>query len=139
MSRIIKTVSLDKESDEIASGISNFSKWVRNKLKEHAQTISLVHTNEELYLKQGICNPLNNPRCSICYPHGVPAIENIRLFNSGKISKETLQELTKNQYDGIIEKPKPIINESEPLDPPMSDKKERRYIRRSLKWIWTFI
>jgi hypothetical protein len=35
MSRIIKTISLDKESDEIASKMGNFSKWVRSQLKAH--------------------------------------------------------------------------------------------------------
>jgi len=139
MSRIIKTISLDKETDEIASKMGNFSKWVRHQLREHNQSISLIHTNKELFLKRGICNPTNNPRCSICYPHGVPDRENIILFNQGKITKETLQERTKNHYDRIIENPEPRIIHFKPLDPPISPIKDRKYIRRSLKWIWSFI
>ena len=136
MSRIIKTVSLDKESDEIASGISNFSKWVRNKLKEEKQQLSSTHTNLELFKKQGICNPSNIPRCLICYPYGKPNSEKIKRFNQGYISKEELQELTKIQYNGVIENIEPTIIEDEPLDPPV---RERKYLRRALKYIWSFI
>lgn len=136
MSRIIKTVSLDKESDEIASGISNFSKWVRNKLKEEKQQLSSTHTNLELFKKTGLCSPHNLPRCTICYAHGKPSLENIKKFNQGYIDKEELLELTKIQYDGIIEIIKPTIIEHEPLDPPM---RERKYLRRALKYIWSFI
>ena len=136
MSRIIKTVSLDKESDEIASGISNFSKWVRNKLKEEKQQLSQTHTNIELFKKTGLCSPHNLPRCMICFPHGKPSQENIKNYNSGYIDKEELLELTKIQYDGVIEIIEPKNEEHEPFTPPM---RERKYIRRSLKWIWSFI
>ena len=136
MYRIIKTVSLDKESDDIASEISNFSKWVRNKLKEEKQQLSKNHTNVDLYQKQGICNPLNVPRCLICYPHGKPSQEYVKSFNQGYISKEELQELTKIQYEGVIEIIEEEKTEKVPLDPP---KRERKYIRRSLSWIWSFI
>lgn len=139
MSRIIKTISLDKESDEIASKMGNFSKWVRNQLKAHAHTISFEHTNKELFLKQGICNPHNSPRCAICYPYGKPNDQNIIAFNSGRISKNKLKDLTRMQYDGVIEKGKPRIIEELPLDPPMSKQKERKYLRRALKYIWSFI
>ena len=60
MSRIIKTVSLDKESDDIASEISNFSKWVRNKLKEEKQQLSKNHTNVDLYQKQVLVHNLQS-------------------------------------------------------------------------------
>ena len=93
MSRIIKTISLDKESDEIASKMGNFSKWVRSQLKAHAHTISFEHTNKELFMKQGICNPNNSPRCAICYPYGKPYSADIKFFNQGLITKERLQEL----------------------------------------------
>lgn len=136
MSRIIKTVSLDKESDEIASGISNFSKWVRNKLKEEKQQLSKTHTNVELFKNTGLCSPHNLPRCLMCFPHGKPSQDNIKKFNTGYINKEELLELTKIQYDGIIEIIKPTIIEDEPLDPIV---KERKYLRRALKYIWSFI
>ena len=133
MSRIIKTVSLDKESDEIASKMGNFSRWVREKLKDHAHTISFEHTNKELFMKQGICNPNNSPRCAICYPYGKPYTSDIKFFNQGLITKERLQELAKIRYEGIIEKPKPIIIEHEPSDLPMSEQKERKYLRQALR------
>ena len=139
MSRIIKTISLDKESDEIASKMGNFSKWVRSQLKAHAHTISFEHTNKELFLKQGICNANNSPRCAICYPYGKPYSADIKYFNQGLITKERLQELAKKRYEGIIEKPKPTIDEQSPLAPLMSKQKERKYIRRTLIWIWSFI
>ena len=136
MSRIIKTVSLDKESDEIASGISNFSKWVRNKLKEEKQMLSHTHTNLELYERTGLCNPTNLPRCTLCFPHGKPTMQNIKKYNQGYIDKKELLELTKIQYGGVIEIIKSTIIEDEPLDPPM---RERKYLRRALKYIWSFI
>lgn len=139
MSRIIKTVSLDKESDEIASKMGNFSKWVRNELKKHAYTISFTHTTPEILEKTGICNPSHSPRCAICFPYGKPYTSDIKFFNQGLITKERLQDLAKIRYEGIIEKPKPTIIDSERLDPPMRPIKERKYIRRALKYIWSFI
>ena len=136
MSRIIKTVSLDKESDEIASGISNFSKWVRNKLKEEKQQLSETHTNVELYRNTGLCSPYNLPRCIICFPYGKPSQENIKKYNMGYIDKQELEEKTKIQYGGAIEIIKPTIIEDEPLPPIV---RERKYLRRALKYIWSFI
>ena len=59
-------------------------------------------------------------------------------ISEDKIPDE-LKLLTKNHYDGVIPIPKTTINDYEPLDPPMRKQKERKYLRRALKYIWSFI
>jgi len=95
MSRIIKTVSLDESSDKLASKIPNFSKWVRNQLKLQDESFQNSHVTLGVYRKKGICNPSASPRCNICFPHGRPQITDIKDFNTGRISSEQLQEITK--------------------------------------------
>tara|TARA_R110002012_G_scaffold225136_1_gene397123 strand:+ start:1716 stop:2135 length:420 start_codon:yes stop_codon:yes gene_type:complete len=139
MSRIIKTISLDKESDEIASKKKNFSAWVRKQLKEESSLVEYNHITRSIFEQKGICNPSSTPRCGICYPYGKPTTKDIRNYNLGLISPDELKLLTKNHYDGVIPIPKTTINDYEPLDPPMRKQKERKYLRRALKYIWSFI
>jgi len=147
MSRIIRTVSLDKRTDELAGQKPNFSAWVRKALEEDYQNVSLIHVTKAIFEKDGICNPTASPRCTICYPYGKPSMELIRKYNSEKgihgigidQARENLLKDTKKHYDGVVVDMKPMIEEKEPLPPPMSKQKERKYIRRSLKWIWSFI
>ena len=111
-------------------------RWYFEPNKEEKQQLSKTHTNVELFKNTGLCSPHNLPRCLMCFPHGKPSQDNIKKFNTGYIDKEELLELTKIQYDGIIEIIKPTIIEDEPLDPIV---KERKYLRRALKYIWSFI
>lgn len=136
MSRIIRTVSLDKKSDELAAKKSNFSAWVRKTLQEEASKVQYYHTNQTLFLDRGICNPSNTPRCGICFPHGKPKTADIQQFNQGIITAEELQDRTKNLYDGVIEIIEPKNEEHEAFTPPV---RERKYLRRALKYIWSFI
>ena len=136
MSRIIRTVSLSPQADEIAAKKSNFSAWVRNKLLEENSKVEYRHITPEIFLQKGICNPSSKIRCGLCYPYGKPMNEDVRLYNTGHINKETLQDRTKNHYGGVIEITETKIQENEPSAPPM---RERKYLRRALKYIWSFI
>ncbi len=136
MSRIIRTVSLSKRTDELASKKSNFSKWVRDQLLLDHQNVSLIHVTKTIFEEKGICNPFADPRCGICYPHGKPKPEDGRLFNTGHISKEVLQERTKNHYDEVIPNINPEIEEDLSLTPHVS---ERKYLRRLIKWLIEWI
>ena len=144
MSRIIRTISLDQRTDELAGKKPNFSAWVRNQLLEDSQNVSLIHVTKAIFEKDGVCNPSGSPRCTICYPYGKPPIELIRKYNSEKgvngigiiAARENLLKDTKKHYDGVVVDMKPMIEEKSPLAPPRS---ERKYITRSLKWIWSFI
>lgn len=136
MSRIIRTVSLSKKTDELASQKGNFSAWVREQLILDHQNVSFLHVTKSIFEEKGICNPFAYPYCGICYPYGKPKAEDGRLYNSGHIDKEVLYERTKNHYDGVI----PIIQETPeekaPLPPP---KREKKYVRRFLKWLIEWI
>jgi len=144
MSRIIRTVSLDKHADELAAKKSNFSAWVRKALEEDYQNVSLIHVTKSIYEINGICNPTASPRCTICYPYGKPSMELIRKYNSEKgvngigiiEARENLLRDTKKHYDGVIVDIKPVIEEKVPLPPP---KREKKYVRRFLKWLIEWI
>ena len=97
LSRIIRTVSLDKSSDEIAAKKPNFSKWVRDQLKLQDVEYQNSHVTLTMFREKGICNPTASPRCNICFPHGRPAREDVREYNMGHISSDELQEITKKK------------------------------------------
>ncbi len=144
MSRIIRTVSLSKKTDELASKKSNFSAWVRNQLLEDSQNVSLIHVTKAIFEKDGVCNPSGSPRCTICYPYGKTPIELIRKYNNEKgihgigiiEARENLLRDTKKHYEGVIVDIKPVIEEKVPLPTP---KREKKYVRRFLKWLIEWI
>jgi len=87
LSRIIRSCSLDRRTDDIAEGIPNFSKWVRGQLiardgqirstaaqarshpKNAKRQIGLGHIDEPIE----ICWPFSKEGCCvICWPDGPP-------------------------------------------------------------------
>ena len=139
MSRIIKTVSLDKKTDAIASQKPNFSAWVRNQLLNEDEDFQNTHVTLSIFREKGICNPSASPRCAICYPHGKPTLPNIKAWNQGLISN--------SQLTNTVE-PKELVgfiatgSEWEHVEEPIAKEpvlRERKYLRRAIKWIWAFI
>jgi len=148
LSRIIRTVSLDISSDEIAAKKPNFSKWVREQLKLQDEEFQNSHVTLSVYREKGICNPSASPRCNICFPHGRPDMVNIREWNLGVLTNQELQDITEKKFNSISRSKTLVITESEefgtiftdgriePL-PPVS--RERKYVRRFLKAVWSWI
>lgn len=170
MSRIIRTVSLTKETDKIAANKPNFSSWVREQLIRDEREVSQTHVTPEIFNRDGLCSPSMSPRCNLCYPKGKPPLELIKKWNElrfaatyyalpdnkGKseypesvrqvkikeavaIIKSDLEKYHSLRQD--IEQPDFAIgdekkNKNEPLDPPL---REKKYLRRALKWIWAYI
>jgi len=88
MSRIIRSCSLDRRTDDIAEGIPNFSKWVRGQLIAHDHerraTAAKARThpkNAQRKIGMGslsepveICWPFSKEGCCvICWPDGPPS------------------------------------------------------------------
>lgn len=143
MSRIIKTVSLDESSDKLASKIPNFSKWVRDQLKLQDESFQNSHVTLTMFREKGICNPSASPRCNICFPHGRPIPSDIREYNLGRITSSELQDITKKKFssqslDKNLNKEKTQTN-IEDISIQKTGKKERKYLRRTLRYIWSFI
>jgi len=138
MSRIIKTVSLDARSDEIASKKPNFSAWVRNQLLKDDEEFQNSHVTLAVFREKGICNPSAAPRCNICFPHGRPTLPNIKKWNQGLLSNSQLVETVvplqkmsaanKAAYEKVLQEAVPGLQP-----------KQRKYLRRSLAYIWAFI
>ena len=86
MSRIIRSCSLDRRTDDIAEGIPNFSKWVRGQLIAHDSQRRAIaakarshpegaNRNIGLELAEPIqiCWPFHPSGCCvICWPDGPP-------------------------------------------------------------------
>jgi len=86
MSRIIRSCSLDRRTDDIAEGIPNFSKWVRGQLIAHDHERRAVAAQArthpeganriiglELAEPIQICWPFHPSGCCvICWPDGPP-------------------------------------------------------------------
>jgi len=118
-------------------------------LIEESSRVDYRHVTRSIYEKNGICNPSASPRCGICFPYGKPDIKLIKKYNSDismmnedrnlQLAATDLQKATKEQYEGVMPDIKPTIDEQSPSPPPMTSVKERKYIRRLLKAIWSFI
>ena len=144
MSRIIRTVSLDKLSDELAGNKPNFSKWVRDALKSDNNERTHTHATLSIFKERGICNPSASPRCGLCFPVCRPPASAIREYNLG-IGARTedeqtaaILELTAACLAWNQNRPKDVSKKQgkEPLPPPL---RERKYVRRALKWVINFI
>ena len=136
MSRVIKTVSLDSETDLLASKKPNFSSWVREQLRKDALAITHTHATLAIFKEKGICNPLASPRCGLCFPFGRPDRLSIKNYNTGLITAEDLQIITKELHKETLQIQMKKIEEKDALPPIV---RERKYIRRFLRAIWAFI
>lgn len=145
MSRIIRTVSLDKLSDELAGSKPNFSLWVRENLKRDNQERTQIHATLSIFKARGLCNPSASPRCGLCFPVCRPPASAIREYNAGinqrdyerqLVAIDEIQraafEFNENLDPGSV----PKNDESEPLPPVL---RERKYLRRAIKWVINFI
>jgi len=86
MSRIIRSCSLDRRTDDIAEGIPNFSKWVRGQLLAREGQARAVAAKARAHPKGAnriiglelsepveICWPFSKEGCCvICWPEGPP-------------------------------------------------------------------
>ena len=84
MARIIKSVSLDPRTAQIAGQIGNFSAFVRDALYQYEEHYAQVerHTADEDNRKGGLCNAMSRPYCRTCWPHGPPAQTAWLAFNA---------------------------------------------------------
>lgn len=134
--RMIKTISLDPHTYQLASKKPNFSAWVRELLIKDEQALTHTHATLAIFKEKGLCNPVASPRCGICFPWGNPDRLDIRNYNIGNITAEQLQMKTKELHKETLQLQMIKIEEKEALAPVV---KERKYIRRLLKAIWQFI
>jgi hypothetical protein len=73
MGKIVKSVSLDPETDAIAGMIPNFSRFVRNCLRRyHATLITPICRTDEAHIVGGYCIPSAKRLCLACWPNGPP-------------------------------------------------------------------
>ena len=145
MSRIIRTVSLDKLSDELAGAKPNFSLWVRENLKRDNQERTQIHATLSIFKARGLCNPSASPRCGLCFPHTRPPASAIREYNEGinhrddesqEVAIREIQRAAFEFNENLDPGSDPKNDESEPLPPVL---RERKYLRRAVKWVINFI
>jgi len=156
MSRIIRTVSLCKKSDELAGLKPNFSRWVRDQLISSDETSSNSHVTLAVFRERGICNPSASPRCAICFPYGRPQMVDVRQWNHEhnyvnsegqhtlKIgANERLQEITKKKFKKDDTKSlldiSNIQNDGKETNVDELIIPERKYLRRAVRWALNFI
>ena len=74
MARIIKSVSLDPHTAQVAANIGNFSAFVRDALMQYEEHYAEVerHTHPEEGRRLGLCNGMSRPYCRTCWPYGPP-------------------------------------------------------------------
>tara|TARA_R110002051_G_scaffold64067_1_gene116630 strand:+ start:851 stop:1297 length:447 start_codon:yes stop_codon:yes gene_type:complete len=148
LSRIIRTISLDKLSDELAGNKSNFSKWVRDALKADNNERTHTHATLSIFRARGLCNPSASPRCGLCFPHARPPVSAIREYNEGinqrddesqEVAIRAVQRAAFEFHESLGESAGAEIvrnDKKEPLPPHL---RERKYLRRAVKWVINFI
>lgn len=83
MASIITSISLDAETLEIKNrvvGNYQFSKFVRECLRELDAQCNPTHTTLEDARIHGLCNGLFKPVCVICWPDGAPSQADWKAF-----------------------------------------------------------
>lgn len=153
MSRIIKSISLDFETNEIAKQHGNLSAFVRTCLmRYHYQ--QTARKNEPCskiqgsgYLNLGRCNPMNKKglHCFKCWPNGRPSKEGFEqvllmgktddfshpfLHASDDEKLKALDEITAEENKHVIEVTGKVIKPTKTIE-----KKQVGLIRR----FWRFI
>jgi len=154
MSRIIRTVSLDKLSDELAGAKPNFSLWVRDNLKRDNREKTQIHATLSIFKARGLCNPSASPRCGLCFPHTRPPASAIREYNEGinhrddESQEVAIREIQRAAFDFHESLEDSVVledlsgrlylrnDEHEPLPPAL---RERKYLRRAVKWLIDWI
>lgn len=156
MPKVVKSISLDERTAPIAQSKSNFSAWVREQLlSEIAYDLPCnFFTKTPLKIGRGghttkdysrsikeICNGMARPPCVKCYPEGGPEQEDWLEYVSDRITKEELQERAEKKWKWRTDLKKQAKtrkeNEKSTSIPPIEG--EKRYVRRFLKWVWSYI
>lgn len=81
---IVRSISLDELTADLAKRTGNFSQWIRGKLiEEFSGELDHMQSSEfRDWLGSGKCNPMGvKGCCALCWPQGVPdSGERKRLF-----------------------------------------------------------
>ena len=94
--RIIKTVSLDEKSAQLANQMPNFSHFVRECLFRYSSNFQAQECSRDgLEEFDGKCNPFVAPTCFVCWPEGCPPKKAIRQFRQDNLSVSWLLEQAK--------------------------------------------
>tara|TARA_B100000029_G_scaffold469127_1_gene506742 strand:- start:724 stop:1131 length:408 start_codon:yes stop_codon:yes gene_type:complete len=135
MTKVVKSISLDEQTSILASSKNNFSAWVREQLlAEVAHTIPCSYFSD---IHQ-ICNGMRKPHCITCYPEGPPTREDWLAFVSEEITQEELQEKALETWSWRTQlKTEPKNVEDAPQ--PLGVEREKKYLRRLIWWIWSYI
>ena len=94
----IRSVNLDKTTDEIRKKVPNFSGFVRQCLNRYASQVNSQNQScnytDSLILYEGKCNPLNasRPICFYCWPNGAPTRELVRAFRLNSDIKKFIDQ-----------------------------------------------
>lgn len=156
MVKVVKSISLDEDTAPIANSKENFSAWVREQLRAEIaydlpcnfMKLTPMKMSPGGFMKKDydnsieeICNAMAKPPCVTCYPEGPPDREDWLQYVRLQITKEELQSraLDKWKWRTDLKEQKKQRKESvkSVSTPPIED--EKRYVRRFLKWLWSYI
>jgi len=138
LTKVVKSISLDQETAKLANAKSNFSEWVRIQLltEIHLERDCIFFTRQitdkknKLITESHFCNGMSKMPCPKCWPNGAPRREDWLRYSKFEISPEDLVATTNELYSAI-EKANP--------EPVIEIRIEKRYVRRFLKWLWSYI
>ena len=150
MPKVVKSISLDERTAPIAQSKDNFSAWVREQLLlEIAHTIPchffkvniLDRNSKTTETKEEVCNGMRKPPCPNCYPNGPPIQEDWKAYATGRIDLEELHRRTDIEWKWRIDLRNQAKTRSENTlnDAPTPHLRERKYVRRLIWWLWSWI
>jgi len=111
MPKIIKSISLDEHTIEIANSKDNFSSWVREKLLDEIEytipcsyfPLKILKTDLGRIIKPAIpegevCNGVRKPTCKTCWPDGKPENKDWISYVNREIDLDELKERTRQTW-----------------------------------------
>jgi len=139
MAKIVRSISLDPQTEELAQEKSNFSKWVRQQLlNETIYARKCFFPTNDLGESLDICNGMAKPRCTTCYPVAAPSRSEWLLFRTSIQTPQELRDLIASKHEDLPIRHK-INAESSKDEASTPHLRERKYLRRAIKLIWSFI
>jgi hypothetical protein len=137
LTKIVKSISLDEDTIHLANAKTNFSQWVREQLyseitrnKECSFAIRQEwdHLGQVVRKDEEVCNGLRvGPRCMKCWPVGKPSKEDWQQYVKFVIDLGELKQRTLERWNEIEESNQ------------IPQVKERKYLRRLLAFLWSWV
>lgn len=149
--KVVKSISLNEETAPLANSKVNFSAWVRKKLLDEEsvrrrKSPEVFDENSHVAFREslGVCWPFHSSGCCPnCWPDGPPTEADWRKFmhpeDFGGFNREFEKPPLPGGQGWLSDEEEAILLASKDENASNTPPLRRRYVRRTLAWLWEWI